>query len=223
VERTALTQPLEIEIAVSTNDAEAPSTDALRIDALPTDAPPTASLRPTEAAVPKAPRAPSLPKISTVSAPSVPSTETSSFAVAPESYETTASDAPRDGRVAASLAKRGATSKPGGDGMRAGGKGSGVTHRAKNEARLMAWTAACSDLFPHESRVARTELTVTLAVDPEGHAKLVHLDRSHPLVRQFAPAAQACTKRLRFAPARDAGGDATASVAKVKLVFRRES
>lgn len=106
---------------------------------------------------------------------------------------------------------------------RASAAGTARSHRAKHEARLMPGSAACSDLFPHESRVARTELTVTLAVDPEGHAKLVYLDRNHPLVGQFAPAAQACTKRLRFAPARDAGGDTMASIAKVKLVFRRES
>lgn len=92
----------------------------------------------------------------------------------------------------------------------------------KNNARLMPGTAACSDLFPRGANTTRTEVTATLAVDPGGRAKLVRLDRAHPLAFEVEAAARACTKRLHFEPARDARGRAMASVAKVKLHFRRE-
>jgi hypothetical protein len=62
---------------------------------------------------------------------------------------------------------------------------------------------------------------VDVAVDASGHAALSSVLLERPAGQGFAQAAHACTRKLLFAPARDAAGSAVPVHAKLRLVFKR--
>lgn len=86
---------------------------------------------------------------------------------------------------------------------------------------LLALRNPCRGFFPASATVGHGEVRIDVEVDAQGHARLSRLLQEIPRGQGFGSAAQACAAALRFAPAIDQQGLATAGQAKLELRFDR--
>jgi protein TonB len=184
-----------------------------------TDEPPAPSPRRAEKPRAKLSRPAAVPKVE--SAPP-PSAEGPSDALAPSPL---GAEPPTD--VAGELASSGAA--PWGVGAAAamaGGGGSGgadaaVPDKPSFPPGLMAVGNPCRGFYPAAADVDHGEVRVVVRVGRDGTTRGSDVVEEVPSRQGFGPAARACVARLRFRPARDAGGDAIPGQALLALSFDR--
>lgn len=124
-----------------------------------------------------------------------------------------------DGSPSGSAAQAGTPVLAAGEG--AGLPGSGAREGAPAPRAQLLSNHPCAGYFPGEAAVDVGEVQVDVAVDVRGHAALSSVLLERPLGQGFAQAAQACARKLLFAPAHDGSGAAVPVHAKLRLVFKR--
>lgn len=87
--------------------------------------------------------------------------------------------------------------------------------------RLLATSDPCAGYFPASAESSHGEVQLAIQVSADGLARPSRTLVEHPRGQGFGNAAKACAVRLRFVPARDAGGQPVAAEAKVALRFER--
>lgn len=95
-----------------------------------------------------------------------------------------------------------------------------AAQQAAQKAKLVR-SRTCDDLFPWDATGERETVTVQLLVPASGVPKVHRVLSASSDERGFVKAAEACSRRLRFEPARDEKGRTVATKATVRLRFER--
>lgn len=110
---------------------------------------------------------------------------------------------------------------------RAGGSIGALGERAGGAAivargpLLLPVADPCAHHFPDSARAPHGDVQVEVRVGPDGRPRGSRILLERPRAEGFGAAAHACSRRLRFAPARTTTGLAVESVARLQLSFDR--